>query len=265
MGFWVNFGMYIILIIGLILAITFSIILWVRAKKLPKINTTTKVINLLHEWTHGHAEGWLIEQTKTPNKLTRVVFYPTDLTMIERIERKIEPEIVIAKNVKTIPMGTMSSSVNILWIFPNTVDELFKKLPNLELKLKLLDKKEDVEKLIAKMEEYLSEFEKNNKEQPEKIEELQQAISAYKNSIELIQKEFKEISTKELFNSEVLRSELMFEMGNAMKTAYNSILETNLELNFGAISQSERKKLKEILDYIISYTFGKPKEEAKNI
>ncbi len=107
-NFWVNFGMYVFLFIFGGLLITFIIIQWIKASRKLKIDTTTRVINLLSEWTHGHAEGWLIEQTKTPSKLTRVIFYPTDLTAQQKFQEKIEPEVIIAKNIKVIPIGTLS-------------------------------------------------------------------------------------------------------------------------------------------------------------
>lgn len=232
MGFWANFGMYIFIVLALTVGTIITIRIYLKAKGYADIDTSTKVINLVSEWSHGHSEGWLIEQEKTPSKLTRIAFYPTDLKRKERLLGNIEPEIIIAKNVMTIPIGKMSSTINVLWIFPNSVVDLYKKIPDLELKLPLeLDLNTEDPNILSKMDE--------------------------------LKQEFKSISTKQLFDHTALKNSLMFDMGEQIKSAFDSVIDANGELHFGAMSTAERTHMKEMFELVLQNAVNKQKEEIK--
>lgn len=280
--------MFLIIIGGTI--ITFLIIQWIKIKKKPKIETVTRVINLIPEWSHGHSEGWLTEQKRTPSGVTRIEFYPTDLSKKERFEGKLILETIIAKNVQTIPIGKLSSNTNTLWIFPNTLDELIKKLPYLEVKLPLFEDREKIRKEIErifkkelpeKVNELKLIIEEFNKEKNKKIEGLEiygkpedynEKINKLSDGINLLAlginnaiERYIQIPTKELFDHNVISNNFMFEMGKGTTSGYLASLESVKKLNFGAMSQLERQKLMEKIEDIKHYFLARPREEKERM
>ena len=242
MSFWANFAMWSTFFI---LGLTFLIIIIIQLAKIgqkPKIDTSTRVINLLSEWTHGHSEGWLIKQTKTPSKLTRVSFYPTDLSKSERLT-EIIPEVVIAKNVSTVPIGSLSSVINIMWVFPNTVEQLIKKLPFISLNLEFLDP--EMKQSLLKAAKQI----KNGKDSKRLIELLESAVA--------------KASTHEIFSADTLKKDIMSSHGDMSKAAYTAMIETFADINFGAASKLEREKQKEIISSVVETLIKKREEERK--
>ena len=271
-----------VIVIGFIILLgltIYIIILSVQIKKKQKIETTTDVINLLSEWTHGHYKGWLVNQRKTPSGLTRIEYFPTDLSKKERKQEKIENEVVIAKNIKVIPLGNLSSNINILWIFPNTVNETIKRLPYLKLKLNLFKPKKDLEIKINKIfKEELPELikslkEKRNgkignletyEEQGNKLTILEKKIEDFKSLIESIKNKFTEISSKDLFDYMVIFEQLKFELGNAFKSSHETSMEAMNSYNFNAQSELDKKKVEENYKEILNYYIKKEKDEKKS-
>jgi len=168
--------------------------------------------------------------------------------------------------------------VNVLQIYPNTVEGLVNKIPHLKFRLNLLDLSENkqikeylenlfeaikkdnnvksIEEISQKLNELIKKYPKNKKE----LEKLSQEISSASNKIngqnliiEAIKNEFKEISTRDIFSNMVMKESLMFEFGKYFKTAHDASMGTVGDINFGAMSQLERKKNDEQTERIIKH------------
>lgn len=129
MGFLNNFIQWIVLFLVAVAITITLLILSRRWKELPEIEKDTKVINLIGEFSNGHANGILKDTQHLKNGLTKVTFYPTDLSREQIEQQQITPQTIIAKNVIPMAKGTLSGYVNQLWILPNNITELKNKLP----------------------------------------------------------------------------------------------------------------------------------------
>lgn len=284
MTFWNTFIQVTILVIFGLTGTIFAIVQWVKLSKKKKLDTTTKVYNKWSKWTHGHEEGWLVKPPlKTQDGLTRIEFYPTDLSKEERKKEKIDTEIIIAKNVQTMPMGTLSSYINIIEVYPNTADELIKQIPSLKVKLELFKPKKELEneineifsKKLPKMINSLNEEREKRKnkigsletyeevKQEDKLTIFGKKLEDFKNKIEEIKNTFVEISSKDLFDYMVMFEQLKFELGKTFKSSHEVGLEALKSYNFGATGELEKKKLKEDYSEFFKY-LTKSKEEKKD-
>ncbi len=153
------------------------------------------------------------------------------------------------------------------------MDEIFKKIPNLKVKFKLYKERENLDKVLYSMDleikklsqEIIKNIEKNGKKKQlnEELPKLSNAILSFKSSLDSIKNSFIEIGSKDLFDYDILKSDIMFEIGKTMKTGYESALASIEEVNFGGISQLERKKSQEQVNNIINTVLSKPQEEKK--
>jgi len=291
---WYIFSAIVVLFI---IGITFTVVIiiqWIGIRKEKKIDKSTEVINLLSDWTHGHSKGWLVKQTKTPSKRTRVEFYPEVFpkSITKKDIEKPKTEVVIANNVQTIPKGVLSAYTNQLWIFPNTVNEAMNKLPFIKFEnevFDLLDKdgkikeelkklyklskeknkelKEPINKLIEKIEK-LSKKKKNEdlKKELEPLEkELKEHINNTKNFksiLEKIKENVINITTKDLFHNSILLKHLMSNVGDSMKKGYDTVFESVNLVNYGGMGALERKKKDEETEFVKKF-LSKAKDEDK--
>lgn len=234
MAFGTNLTVILITLFAVIGAVIFFVIQLRKLSEGQNIDRSMEVSNYLSDWTHGHAKGYLINMKKTPSKLFRIEFYPTDLNDEER-KKDVKPEVVIARHVYTIPRGKLSSNISHVWILPKSIDEFSAKLPIVHYNANLSSIDPSIGEAVEKVKMITEDILKSGQSK-DKLDVLTVCLQS-------LSEQTLSISTKDIFDKTLLYEDLMQHFGEVFSNAYEATKRIVRVVNFGALSHLERQKL----------------------